>query len=134
MADVSTAMKGGGGVAFLVSAGIVYEIIAAACSSPQTAEINAHSRADTLMKWVHMGVGQAFVFVVVAAMLDPKHAPHILFGGLFAEGLMYWQYRHALRCGLKSTAPGTEGQSDPNAARAGYTGQASVLGAFTGRG
>jgi hypothetical protein len=110
MADVATAMKGGGGVAFLVSAGIVYEIIAAACSSPQTTEINASSRADTLMKWVHLGVGQAFVFVAIAAMLDQERAPHILGGGLLAMGLMYGQYVHARNAGLRNPLPGTEGQ------------------------
>jgi hypothetical protein len=108
MADVATALSGGGGVAFLVSAGIVYEIIAAACSSPQTAEINARSRSDTLMKWVHLGMAQAAVFVVVAAMLDPKHAPQIMGGGVVAMGLMYAQYKHALKCGLNSELPGTE--------------------------
>ena len=108
MADMPSAGRGGGGVAFLVSAGIVYEIIAAACSSPQTTEINAHSRADTLMKWVHLGIAQAAVFVVAAAMLDPKRAPHILGGGLLAMGLMYGQYVHAKRAGLDASLPGTE--------------------------
>lgn len=123
-------MKGGGGVAFLVAAGLTYEAVAASCSSPQTAEINAHSRADTLMKWVRLGMGQAFLFVVVAAMLDPKRAPYILGGGLVSMGLMYWQYKHALSCGLKSDAPGTEGQTDPNAARAGYDGTQNVMAAY----
>lgn len=108
MADVSVAMKGGGGVAFLVSAGIVYEIIAAACSSPQTCEINAGSRADTLMKWVHLGMVQAGAFVVIAAMLDAEHAPQIVGGGLLAMGLMYAQYVHAKKAGLASVLPGTE--------------------------
>lgn len=108
MADMSSALKGDGGVAFLVSAGIVYEIIAAACSSPQTTEINAASRADTLMKWVNLGVGQAAVFVVIAAMLDRKCAPQILGGGALAAVLMYCQYVHARRAGLKSCLPGTE--------------------------
>lgn len=130
MADVGSALRGGGGVAFLVAAGLTYEAIAAACSSPQTAEINAHSRAGTLMKWVHMGIGQALLFVVIAAALDPKHAPHILGGGLGSAGVMYWQYRHALKCGLRSDEPGTEGQTDPNAARAGFSGEANVLGLF----
>ena len=79
------------GVAFLVSAGIVYEIIAAACSSPQTTEINAHSRSETLMKWVNIGVGQAAIFVIIAAMLDEKHRLAILSGGGLAAGLMYAQ-------------------------------------------
>ena len=130
MADVTTALKGGGGVAFLVSAGLVYEAIAAACSSPQTMEINAKSRAGTLMKWVNLGCGQAFLFVVIAAMLDPKHAPHILGGGLLAMGLMYWQYVHAKKCGLASCEPGTEGGTDPNAARAGYSGEQNVMAAY----
>lgn len=108
MADMSSALKGDGGVAFLVSAGIVYEIIAAACSSPQTTEINAGTRADTLMKWVNLGVGQAAIFVLIAAFLDHRHAPHILVGGGLAAGLMYGQYVHAKRAGLASCEPGTE--------------------------
>ena len=108
MADVATAMKSEGGVAFLVSAGIVYEIIAAACSSPQTAEINAHSRADTLMKWVHIGMVQAGAFVLAAAWLDKRHRMQILAGGGVAMALMYGQYVHARTAGLASGAPGTE--------------------------
>jgi hypothetical protein len=108
MADVATAIKSEGGVAFLVSAGIVYEIIAAACSSPQTAEINAHKRAGTLMKWVHIGIVQAVGFVLVAAYLDKKHRWEILAGGGFAAGAMYGQYVHARSAGLASSEPGTE--------------------------
>jgi len=109
MADAAS-MTGerGGGVAFLVSAGIVYEIIAAACSSPQTTEINASTRADTLMKWVHLGVGQAAVFIAIAAILDRKHRKEIVAGGALAAGLMYCQYVHARQAGLKSGEPGTE--------------------------
>ena len=108
MADMASVAKGGGGVAFLVSAGIVYEIIAACNSSPQTTEINAKARSTTLMKWVHLGMGQSLIFVVVAAMLDPKHAGPILSGGLLAMALMYGQYVHAKNAGLRSSEPGTE--------------------------
>lgn len=108
MADVSTALSNGHGVAFLVSAGLVYEAIAAACSSPQTMEVNAKARADTLMKWVNLGTGQAALFVVIAAMLDSKHRLAILAGGGLAAGLMYAQYVHAKRSGLASDEPGTE--------------------------
>lgn len=96
------------GVAFLVSAGIVYEIIAAACSSPQTTEINAGTRADTLMKWVHLGIAQAAVFVLIAAYIDPKHRREIIVGGGLAAGLMYAQYTHAKSAGLHSPLSGTE--------------------------
>lgn len=99
---------GGNGIAFLVSAGIVYEIIAAACSSPQTTEINASSRAGTLMKWVYMGLIQAGVFVMAAAAFDPQHRRPIIAGGVAAAILMWAQYVHAREAGLKSNAPGTE--------------------------
>jgi hypothetical protein len=95
-------------VAFLVSAGIVYEIIAAACSSPQTTEINASSRADTLMKWVHLGIAQAALFVAIAAWIDTQHRKPIIVGGVLAAGLMYGQYVHAKQAGLASDAPPTE--------------------------
>lgn len=108
MADMVSAMDSGGGVAFLVSAGIVYEIIAAACSSPQTTEINAKSRSDTLMKWVHLGVGQAALFVALAALIDEKHRAEIVTGGGLAMILMYVQYVHAKDAGMKSSKPGTE--------------------------
>ena len=108
MADVGTAARGSDGIAFLVAAGIMYEIIAAACSSPQTTEINAGARADTLMKWVHLGVGQGALFIVIAAALDRKHRAAILGGGGLAAGLMYVQYYHAKRSGLRNGGPPTE--------------------------
>lgn len=108
MADVAAAMGGGQGVAFLVSAGLVYEAIAAACSSPQTMEINARARADTLMKWVNLGTAQAGLFVILAAMLDQKHRLAILGGGGLAAALMYAQYVHAKKSGLRCDLPGTE--------------------------
>lgn len=111
--------EGGSGTAFLVSAGIVYEIIAAACSSPQTTEINASTRAGTLMKWVHIGMVQSALFVAAAAVLDRPHRREIIAGGVVAGGLMYGQYLHARAAGLKSSAPGTEGSDVPAAARAG---------------
>jgi hypothetical protein len=104
---------GGNGVAFLVSAGVMYEIIAAACSSPQTAELNAAARSDTLMKWVNLGVAQGVLFVGVAAAVDQQHRAAILAGAITAAGLLYWQYVYALRCGLRSSLPGTENYSAP---------------------
>lgn len=96
------------GVAFLVSAGMVYEVIAGACSSPQTTEINAASRSDTLMKWVNLGVGQAALFIGLAAYIDKSHRSAILTGGGLAIGVMYAMYVHAKAAGLNSTLPGTE--------------------------
>jgi hypothetical protein len=96
------------GIAFLVSAGIVYEIIAAACSSPQTTEINASSRAATLMKWVHIGLIQSALFVGAAAYFDRPRAKAYIAGGGSAAAIMYASYVHAKRAGQASSAPGTE--------------------------
>jgi hypothetical protein len=108
VADFASPGSNSDGIAFLVAAGIVYEIIAAACSSPQTAEINAHSRADTLMKWVRLGMLQAAGFVFIAAWIDKAHRTAIVAGGATAAGLMWWQYDHAMKSGLASGEPGTE--------------------------
>jgi hypothetical protein len=98
----------GNGVPFLVSAGIVYEIIAAACSSPQTTEINAGARATTLMKWVHIGLVQSVLFVGIAATIDRAHAVPIITGGALAGTIMYGSYLHAKTAGLTDGGPSTE--------------------------
>lgn len=95
-------------VPFLVSAGIVYEIVAAACSSPQTAEINADKRAATLMKWVYLGMGQSILFVGIAVAVEPQHAGAILAGGGLAAALLWASYSHAMSAGLANPAGGTE--------------------------
>ena len=96
------------GLPFLVAAGIVYEIIAAACSSPQTTEINASSRAETLMKWVYLGLAQSALFIAAAAYFDKEHRVPIVAGGVTAGFLMWLQYKHAREAGLNSREPGTE--------------------------
>jgi hypothetical protein len=101
------------GVPFMVGAGLVYEIIAAACSSPQTAEINASTRSETLMKWVHVGLAQSALFIAIAVVIDRRHAAAILAGGGMAAGIMYGSYLHANAAGLRSSEPGTEGQDTP---------------------
>lgn len=109
MADASL-IKSDSAVTFMVSAGLVYEIIAAACSSPQTAEINAAKRSATLMKWVHIGMLQALVFVLVAILIaENSHKKWAAAaGGAMAAILMYISYAYAKRAGLSSAAPGTE--------------------------
>lgn len=100
---------GSQGIAFLVSAGIVAEIIAKACSSPQTTELNADKRAPTLMKWVMIGEAEAALFVAIAAMIDPRHRSAIIAGGI-TEGVITWlEYQHGKAAGLAaSDQPTTE--------------------------
>jgi hypothetical protein len=71
------------GIAFVVSTGAVWECIAFACSSPQTAELNIKKREETLMKWVHMGQGLAGLTIGIGAYLQPETRSSILFGGIF---------------------------------------------------
>jgi len=99
------------GIAFLVGGGIVYEIVASNCSSPQTTELNASTRAATLMKWVHLGMVQSVIFVGAAALLDQAHRRAILAGGGLAMVLMYGLYAHAKTAGLASGEPATEQHS-----------------------
>jgi hypothetical protein len=94
-------------VTIAVYAALVYDIISATNSSPQTTEINAGARADTLMKWVNIGLAQGAVFVLLGAALDHKHWPPLL-GGTLAGTLMWFQYDHALRSGLANGGATTE--------------------------
>jgi uncharacterized membrane protein len=110
MADIG-AISAGDASAFLISAGLVYEIIAAACSSPQTAEINASKRSSTLMKWVHLGLVQSAIFVGAGAWIAAKTDgnPHmVIAGGTLAAVMMYGSYWHALDAGLAEGGQGTE--------------------------
>ena len=105
------AIGAGAAISFLISAEVVYAVVAAACSSPQTCEINAGKRADTLMKWVHLGLIQAGIFVFIGAYIAERtggSAWATILGGLLAAGLMYASYLHAKKAGLKNKGPGTE--------------------------
>lgn len=96
------------GVAFIVSAGVVYEVIAKACSSPQTTELNADKRAPTLMKWVTIGTVEAAGIVLIGAAIDKPHRAAILWGGILAAGITWVEYVHARNAGLRSGEPPTE--------------------------
>lgn len=92
----------GNGIAFVVGAGLVFEIIAFACSSPQTAEINIRKREGTLMKWVHLGQALSLVSIIAAATIDPEHRTALLSGGVFAMASAEMFYVHARQAGLRN--------------------------------
>lgn len=94
-------------VAFMAAAILVFTIMAAFCSSPQTTEINADQRAATLMKWVTIGLGTSAVFLAIAVWLDKKRWPSLL-GGALAGASLWVAYDYAKRCGLASLEAGTE--------------------------
>jgi len=100
--------NGNNGVAFVVAAGVVWECIAFACSSPQTAELNIQTRGQTLMKWVHLGQGLAGVTILIGAIVEPRTRGAILAGGIFAMAAAEAFYLHAQRAGWRRPGPGTE--------------------------
>jgi hypothetical protein len=100
-------LTGNAAVIFMVAAGLVYEIIAAACSSPQTTELNAAARSKTLMKWVFIGLVQAALFVLIAVTRLGGGKPAI-YGGILAAALMTGSYLHANKAGLAHGGPPTE--------------------------
>lgn len=76
------------------------------CSSPQTTELNAKARADTLMKWVTIGGVVAIAGGAAASIYSGNKAPFV--GAAIVTALMYVCYVHAKNTGLKSDAPATE--------------------------
>lgn len=96
------------GLAFILAAGVVYEIIAFTCSSPQTAELNIKQREGTLMKWVHLGQGLAIVLIFAAASIDQRHRNSIIAGGIFGMVSAEAFYLYARHSGLNNPGPGTE--------------------------
>jgi len=96
-----------------ISAAVVYDVISATNSSPQTTEINAKTRAPTLMKWVNIGLAQGALFVGIMMVAEPpgkKWRP--LVGGGIAGLLLWAQYVHAKNAGLADNKPPTETYGD----------------------
>lgn len=101
-------LAGSNGVAFIISYTLVSDVIAKACSSPQTAELNANKRASTLMKWVNIGTVESVLVILIAAHIEPEYRNSFLAGGAMAVGITYGEYIYAKRSGLASGGPPTE--------------------------
>lgn len=90
---------------FAIYAALTYDIISATNSSPQTTEINADKRAETLMKWVKIGLLQAALFGAFGVALDKRRWPPAL-GATMAGVLLWIQYVHARNEGVKNMSKG----------------------------
>lgn len=99
--------NGDSAIKVAVYATLMYDIISATNSSPQTTEINVKKRGATLMKWVHLGLIQGAVFVIIGTALDKDRWPPLVGGGL-AGTLLYAQYRYAVKSGQANPGPSTE--------------------------
>ena len=75
-------------------------------SSPQTTELNAASRADTLMKWVAIAAGVAVLGGLVGTVKSGKAWP--LVASAVVTVVMVALYRHARESGLRNGGEPTE--------------------------
>lgn len=92
----------------------VADLFSKGTSSPQTTEINAHSRAPTLMKWVNISAVESVALILVLWMAAPTgHKRWPILGGSMSLVITYVQYLYAKMCGLQSDEPGTEDDYDP---------------------
>jgi len=94
-----------------VYAALTYDVISATNSSPQTTEINARKRAETLMKWVHLGMAQAVIFAGIGVVMEIRGGRSPLppaFGSGLAMIMLYLQYYHARNEGLRNPGPPSE--------------------------
>ena len=92
-----------------VYATFALDVFSTFTSSPQTTEINASARADTLMKWVKIGVVVALGGGAVGSYASKSALPVVATSTVAVA--MYLLYVHAKNTGLQSGAPGTENYS-----------------------
>lgn len=101
-------MNGGRSWAILLAvyATFALDVFSTFTSSPQTTEINASARADTLMKWVKIGAVVAVGGGAVGSYVDKSALPVVATTSVAVA--MFLLYVHAKNKGLASDAPGTE--------------------------
>lgn len=98
----------GGGVAaglFGIYADLAYNCYSATNSSPQTTELFASEREETLMKYVYAGHAQAFAIGIVGSILARKWWP--LLGVSSIAVIMHFMYEHARASGVDQPPPTT---------------------------
>ena len=88
-------------IAFGVACDLTYTVFGATNSSPQTTELFAGDRADTLWKYVKLGHVQVAGIVGFAAFIASKQglAWWPLLGGGVVAVAMHGMYSHALKSG-----------------------------------
>jgi hypothetical protein len=90
-------------LAFGLYADLAYNIYSATNSSPQTSELFAGNRSDTLWKYVVIGHGQAIALGLFGSYLDKSLWP--LAGTVTIGIVMHGMYAHALKAGMNKKPP-----------------------------
>lgn len=89
-----------------VYATFALDVFSTFTSSPQTTELNAAARADTLMKWVTIGTLVAIGGGAIGSFTSRSVWP--LVATTVVAGAMWWTYDHAKRAGLENGGAPTE--------------------------
>ena len=89
-----------------VYATFALDVFSTFTSSPQTTELNAAARADTLMKWVKIGTLVAVAGGAIGSYTSRSAWPLISTGVVAAS--MFYVYNHAKKAGLESGGQPTE--------------------------
>lgn len=84
-------------ISFGVYADMAYNCYSATNSSPQTTELFAADRSDTLWKYVLLGHGQALALGVFGSVVARSWWP--ISGSITVGIIMHAMYRHALKAG-----------------------------------
>lgn len=102
---VAGSMSGGAtdALAFGIAADLVYNVMSATNSSPQTTELFAGDRSQTLWKYVRMGLAQSALLVGIMAIRGRSIWP--ILGGVAAGAAMHLMYSHALQAGQSKSPP-----------------------------
>lgn len=92
-----------GGIAFLAACDVAYNSYSANCSAPQTTELFADDREDTLMHWVWIADGTAIGLGLAGSLIGGTYWPIV--GAVLVVALMHFNYRHAVSRGLGNPKP-----------------------------
>lgn len=91
-------------LAFGVYADLAFNLYSAMNSSPQTTELFADDRAETLWKYVKIADAAALAFGILGSLLDRTWWP--MAGAVTVIAVMHAMYAHALQAGTGKAAPG----------------------------
>lgn len=93
-----------------IYAAVGYDVMSATNSSPQTTELFAGDRADTLWKYVKLGDAQVAGISLFGALVAQKEAPGSwvwpVAGAMLTMLAMHMMYAHALESGKAKAGRG----------------------------
>lgn len=93
-------------ILFGVWATFALDVYSTLNSSPQTTELFASDRKDSLMHWVY--VGDAVALAGGLAWTIGSHEPWPLLAVVAVVGGMHYAYTHAVKRGINQPSPGKD--------------------------